>query len=474
MVVTCPECGARNRTPDIAELGRIYCCSGCKARLAVAAAAVSTEGVADLDVPAGGSGRTEALPATAPGVSRPAFRGARLAAIGRFLASERNAVVLLVLVALLVHLFVLPYWAEPYMDEAHYVPEARSILDESVVTHPEHPPLGKLLIASGITIFGDNEWGWRVIPVVFAVASVVVFYFICRTLGGRAAAILAAFLIVFETLTFVHTGLATLDVFALFFMLLAFMFYLRDRYVLSGVSLALAGLCKMTGLLGIGVIVIHWLVVKRGKRPPMDLVYVLMLPLALLMLLMPVLDWAATGEWVSPIDRLADMLSHHEGLTIETLTPEQRADVTFPWEWILSPTGHLSFSTGGAITLINPMIWMMIIPAMGYMTYEWVKRRSQAALFVMLWFAVTCLLWIPLVLITDRVSYLYYFLPAAGAVCLAVGMALVRIWNVESSKRVDRRSVRLLIGGYLALNVIAFVFLAPVLKTLDTHVNFLP
>jgi len=403
----------------------------------------------------------------------PVSRPSRFAALRRLKIREHHAVIGLVLLVLALHLFVLPYWDEPYMDEAHYVPEAQSILHEGVITHPEHPPLAKLFIVAGIAALGDNVWGWRIPSVIFAVGSIAAFYFICRNLAGRNCAILASFLLVFESLTFVHSGLATLDGFAVAFMLLAFLFYLRDRYVLSGASLALAGLCKMTGLLGIGVILIHWLVVKRGKRPLIDVAYMVVLPVALFVLLMPLFDFAATREWLNPIDRIADMLSYHRALGIETLTPQQLADISDPWEWILSPTGHLSSATGGAIALINPLVWVLIIPSMVYMVYEWWKRRSQAALFVALWFAVICLLWIPLVLITDRVSYLYYFLPAAGAVCLAISMAAVGLWRYVSQRGGNVRTAWVVLGSYLALDVIAFLFLAPILKSLDFYLPFL-
>jgi predicted membrane-bound dolichyl-phosphate-mannose-protein mannosyltransferase len=423
-----------------------------------------------VGVEVGGARPTPAAPLARRPKGRPSL-GAGLAWVWE---REWLVVSLILLVALLLHLFVLPYWTEPYMDEEHYVPEARAILEDGPMEHLEHPALGKLLIAAGIEVLGDDHWGWRTLSVLFAVASIGLFYLICRRLAGRACAVLAAFLLVFESLTFVHSGLATLDGFALTFMLLAFLLYVKDRYVLSGGAIALAGLCKMTGLLVIPVILIHWLVVKRRERSVIELAYMTILPVALFLLLMPVVDWGATGEWSSPIDRLGDMASHHEGLTADMLTPEQLEDISRPWEWILSPIGQLSTTAGGTIALINPLVWLLIVPSMGYMVYEWMKSRSRTALFVLLWFAGICLVWIPLVLITDRVSYLYYFMPAAGAVCLAIGMAMVRIWESRAGGRMDRRGAGLLLGGYLAAAFVAFLFVAPVLKTLDSHVNFLP
>ena len=35
------------------------------------------------------------------------------------------------------------------------------MLKTGEMLHPEHPPLGKMLIAAGSLLFGDNPLGWR-------------------------------------------------------------------------------------------------------------------------------------------------------------------------------------------------------------------------------------------------------------------------------------------------------------------------
>src|SRR6188474_1696483 len=55
----------------------------------------------------------------------------------------------------------------PFFDEIHYLPAARAILALSHPANPEHPPLGKELLALGIALFGDRPLGWRIMPVLF-------------------------------------------------------------------------------------------------------------------------------------------------------------------------------------------------------------------------------------------------------------------------------------------------------------------
>ena len=350
-------------------------------------------------------------------------------------------------------------------DEAYYVPEARLIIDEGEILYPEHPALGKLFIAGGISVFGDNPWGWRVPPAIFAIASIIIFYLICRQLTGISTAILASILFAFESLTFLYSSLAMLDIFSLTFMLLAFLFYLKGRYVFSGATLALSGLCKMTGLLGVFVILAHWILTRRSESPR-TIAYFLASAVIAFMLLMPLFDFAATREWLSPLDRLGDMLVLHQGLTYENIFGAENA--SFPWEWIFALPGYRSLDHPNLMVIINPALWILIVPSMGYMIYEFIKNRTSSSLFVILWFAATYLIWIPIVLATDRLTYIYYFVPTVGAVCIAIALALSRLWEIQSKVQfvknnstinlIIRRVFQVIIVGYLTLYALFFMY----------------
>jgi dolichyl-phosphate-mannose--protein O-mannosyl transferase len=86
------------------------------------------------------------------------------------------------------------------------------------------------------------------------------------------------------------------------------------------------------------------------------------------------------------------------------------------------------------------------------MIYRAIKR-DEAGLFGAAWFFSTYVLWIPLVLITDRVTYPFYFYPTIGAVCLGVGMGISQL--IDIFKR--RRSGKL---KWTILGIIIVIFLA--------------
>jgi dolichyl-phosphate-mannose--protein O-mannosyl transferase len=79
-------------------------------------------------------------------------------------------------------------------DEHHFVPNARRyLLGES--DDNDHPPLGKLFIAAGLLLFGDNPTGWRAASLIFGLQTLVIVVALARAVFAdrRASWFAAAF-----------------------------------------------------------------------------------------------------------------------------------------------------------------------------------------------------------------------------------------------------------------------------------------
>ena len=172
-------------------------------------------------------------------------------------------IVILILFAL--HLFVISFPLKgTVFDEAFYVPAARDILN-GVSSNPEHPFLGKAWISIGIYIFGDNWFGWRIIPTIFSVLSLSVFYLISKRFLGKNLAVYATAMLGFEVMFFVHGSLAMLEVPSIFFAFLSFWFYLERKekkilkislyYWLSALAMGIAFLSKETAAFYVIIII---------------------------------------------------------------------------------------------------------------------------------------------------------------------------------------------------------------------------
>ena len=64
---------------------------------------------------------------------------------------------LLVLITLILHFSIIMQPNELVFDEQYYVADAKSIIEGEGTLRPEHPPLGKLFVVSGIRLFGDRR-----------------------------------------------------------------------------------------------------------------------------------------------------------------------------------------------------------------------------------------------------------------------------------------------------------------------------
>ncbi len=368
---------------------------------------------------------------------------------------------LLVVVTLAMHFVIIASPSELILDETHYIPDARNIIENQETLRTEHPPLAKLFIVAGIKIFGDNPFGWRFFSVIFGTATIVLFYFLCRRLNmSRDAASIATFLLALENMTFVQASVAMLDVYCLTFMMASFLLYAGRRYLSSGVAVGLSALAKLNGALAVPVMFFHWLFRRQGRSRWFALT-VVTAPVAFVGLL-ALFDLAVVRDFsalVDPISRIKTMLSLSSGITFAYA---DHPAMSRPWEWLLAYKPMSYWFSPHYLAAISPSIWALIMPTFGYMVYRAVKG-NEAGLFGAAWFAGTYLVWIPLSLITDRVSYIYYFYPTIGAVCLGLGLGLSRLLTFYRERRPGklRRTVLALFIFYLVAHLACFVILSP-------------
>jgi len=368
---------------------------------------------------------------------------------------------LLVLVTLILHVVIIGNPSALILDELHYVPDARSIMLNQETMHLEHPPLAKLFIVGGISLFGDNFWGWRFFSVVFGTVTIVLFYFLCRRLTmSRNAASIATFLLALENMTFVQASVAMLDVYCLTFMMASFLLYASRKYASSGVAVALAALAKLNGALVALAMFIHWLFRRQGRSWWFVLTIVLA-PVAFVGL-MALFDLVIVRDFsalVDPITRIKTMLSLSGSLTFAAA---DHPAMSRPWEWLIYYKPMAYWHTPHYLSAISPSIWALTIPTFGYMIYRAVKG-SSAGLFGAAWFASTYLVWIPVSLITNRVSYIYYFYPTIGAVCLGLGLGLSQLLDFYRERRPGKlkKTVLALFVFYLVFHLACFIILSP-------------
>ncbi len=180
----------------------------------------------------------------------------------------------LLLLIFALHLFALSFPSDTsngggmVFDEAYYVPASLDLL-HGVASNLEHPFFGKLWGALGISVFGDNFFGWRIFYAVIGTLAVWMLYELARQFFSKEKALLAASMLAFENMFFIHTSLLLLDGPPILFALAGFLAYFKRRYYLSALAFGLCILSKESGVFFLLALVLYhlWANGKKIRTP---------------------------------------------------------------------------------------------------------------------------------------------------------------------------------------------------------------
>jgi predicted membrane-bound dolichyl-phosphate-mannose-protein mannosyltransferase len=365
----------------------------------------------------------------------------------------------LTLATLILHFSVMMLPDTPVFDEVYYVSEARSVIAGQGAIFFEHPPLAKLFIITGIRLFGDTPFGWRFFSVIFGTISVVLFYFICRRLDmPKGGPFLATAVFALENLSFVMGSIAMFDVYMVTFMLAAFLLYLHRKSFTSGMSVTLSALAKTTGVFAGISLFIDWLLDRQRKWK--FLIILVGSAIISFALLFTGLNSVLFGNLGNPLPLLKFMLTQYSNLTF---TGAFQLSASRPWDWLLQPMSIFGSFDPQYIIISSLTVWVVIFPVLAYLIWTTVKG-SRAGRFGLAWFTGTYLPVVLLVLLTDRVTFIYYLYPIVGSLCLGIGLGLAKLleyWrNNSRSKR--GQAALITVGSYLLLHIIVFILFSPI------------
>ena len=163
---------------------------------------------------------------------------------------------------------VFPYYMNSsYFDEIYHARTAWEHLHGIWPYEITHPPLGKIIMGLGITLFGMTPFGWRFSGTLFGLLMLPLLYvFLKKLFGGRCIPTMGTVLFASDFMHYVQTRIATIDTYSVFFILLMYLFmYLwltEDKpwaLALCGVSFGLGAAAKWTSIYaGLGLALL-WL-----------------------------------------------------------------------------------------------------------------------------------------------------------------------------------------------------------------------
>ncbi|MEG2988800.1 MAG: phospholipid carrier-dependent glycosyltransferase [Oscillospiraceae bacterium] len=347
-----------------------------------------------------------------------------------------------------------------YFDEIYHARTGYEHLRGVYPYELSHPPLGKLILSIGIALFGMNPFGWRVMGTLFGVLMVPLLYVFIKNLFGKTPlALCGTALFAFDFMHLTQTRIATIDTYAVFFILASYFFLYRyftgktvgknGKPALNTLNLFLCGLtfgigaaCKWTVLYaGAGLAVLyfinlilrfrHW---DRGENAPgyapwllktlaLSVLFFVVIPAGIYAL--SYLPYAMARGNVTlqsllaiVLDNQKFMFSYHSGVT-----------ATHPYgskwyQWIADARPILYYMDNnvaeGLTTRFgcfnNPVVAWGGLLALIVCGIQLFRRKAGKALFILVGYLAQLLPWV----FISRVTFEYHYFPATLFLVLAL------------------------------------------------------
>ena len=408
------------------------------------------------------------------------------------------------------------YMNSTYFDEIYH---ARTAYEHILGLEPyenTHPTLGKLIIALGIRIFGMNPFGWRFMGALFGVLMLPVLYHLLKRLfGSTALSAAGTLLFAFDFMHYVQTRIATIDTYAVFFLLLmydAMVIFLqtdlttaRWKQILpplfwSGLFMGLGIASKWTvayAACGLAILFFGKLIVtvypfiKAGDAAqplrkafficlwcclffiaiPFAIYYTAFLPLTTL----PHNSYDVFGRfWAYQ----THMFNYHANL-------EATHGFQSPWyQWPFDIRnvwfyGNYNANGTGAVSTISvlgsPLFWWSTVPAMLFTFWHAARRRETVSLTAAVGYLSVMLPWVPI----SRCTFIYHYFTAIPFLVIAFLLAYRALSGLPALQKpilngtVFRWHIcitlpQMLLGVFLIAHLVLFGVYYPVLTGTPT------
>jgi dolichyl-phosphate-mannose-protein mannosyltransferase len=350
--------------------------------------------------------------------------------------------------------------SEIYFDEVHYVAAARKLI-EGVRVNPEHPMVGKSVLAAALYWLGDKPLYWRVPSALAGAGGLYAFTRLVWFASGNArATVIAALLLVTNFFWFIHSRIAMLDM-TMAALAMAALWQVaavsrlhgqaRWRLSLAGVlmGLALGTKWSVAPLLVLPGLVFLVLKLKaNGRRSlwartggPVEGISLIeaalwlgLLPLAVYWLsFWPAFHWAER-----PVDPWHPITWHEHMLKLQESVkrPHPYRSVWYQWVsnwraiWYLYK--DIDGAQRGVVLIGNPFTMLAGVIALGWALWAGVRQRRLDLLAFSAAYFATLLFW---AVSSKPVQFLYHYLLPSTFLMALLALALDRVWRRQDRWR---------------------------------------
>ena len=368
-----------------------------------------------------------------------------------------------------------------YFDEIYHARTAWEHLNNVYPYEISHPPLGKLIISLGILLFGMTPFGWRFSGTLFGVLMLPVMYvFVKKLFGSRRCAVCATVVFAADFMHYVQTRIATIDTYAVFFILLMYLFMYIFISEESNAALALSGLffglgaaskwtCLYAGA-GLAVIwAVYWFVNRKKGQAAflrnvlLCLVFFVALPCLIYYLsYIPYFRAGGAGRIFSRealdivLANQEYMFSYHSKLVAE----HPYSSVWYQWVLNIRPIlYYLEYFDDGTRSsfgaFLNPALCWGGLLALFVLIFRGIALREQEALFILAGYFAQLVPW----MFVTRLTFEYHYFPSSVFLVLA----LAYIFRLMENETEHGKAYPV---AFAALSVALFILFYPALSGL--------
>src|SRR3990167_5014776 len=300
----------------------------------------------------------------------------------------RNAwlfILVLTLLSFLLRLWHLGAIKEEIFDEVYFVNFAKNYLTGTNF-FDIHPPLGKLILAIGIKTF-NGQLGWRIMAVIFGTALIPLGYLTGKEIANKTVGIFTALILALDGMLLVYSRVGLIDIFLIFFILLAFYSFLKFAnsqkmifLFLTGLALGLAASVKYIG----GLVFLTFIVIAFVKKVPF---FRNLLRFFIFLIVIPVLIYL--GFFLFNFKLNPEFLSqvitwHKQSFNYNLTLTEGHPYASKWWGWflLLRPIWLYFKDIGGkyvgVVGLGNPLAWLSAIVVIPLLIWGSIQRKNAA------------------------------------------------------------------------------------------------
>lgn len=380
----------------------------------------------------------------------------------------------------------------PVFDEKHYAAQAQEmLLNRGMEFNPGyglivHPPFGKWIISIGEFLFGYSPIGWRILPMIAGVITVLsVSAVVHKITQSKTLTILSALLINIEGISLTMSRVGMLDSFVEMFASLILLFsvyyiyndfnkkpFYKSYWLFAvGITGGLMTATKISGLYymafcGVSLVLTTAITSRSVKKTlssiGMGIFYVVVVPISIFMA--SFVPWfsnenavfrhaleegkASSDVWYNFLPNSLQNFIYYQKEVMDFHTSLHTAQTQFhpyeskAWEWLIGarPMTFLTTSYVGdesvarVVLFANPAVWFL----MGIVfvsSFIMICRKDYRWIIVLAGFITG---WIPWLIMSSRQMYLFYTAPLAPFFIIGIILLIDNITSSVANKGKDK------------------------------------